>query len=77
MSGVEVKGTEVGLVDVYAKKGDRGGGARLGVLVGVPIYTRFVLAATKGASGRSTREKDEKKMNARRETELTKVKRTG
>ena len=23
-----------------------------GLLVGVPIYTRFVLAATKGASGR-------------------------
>ena len=48
-----------------ARKVDRG--ARLGVLVGVPIYTRFVLSVTKGASGSSVRER--KKKNKKRETE--------
>lgn len=61
------RGGEWVMVDVYAE-GDRGGGARLGVLVGVLIYTRFVLSCDKRCQRKvyaRKSERIEKKINVR------------
>lgn len=64
----EAEWENIGKGQTRTRKGDRG--ARLGVLVGVPIYTRFVLATTKGASGRSVTERGKKRQKRDRAQRL-------